>query len=75
MDNMLAGAMAEGLEEVTEEFWADLIKSLYNATQYLRGEEDTYMKAWENVFDRYMMSAIGGAIGGGITALDLDVMN
>lgn len=75
MDNMLAGAMAEGLEEVTEEFWADLSKSLYNATQYLRGEEDTYMKAWENVFDRYVMSAVGGAVGGGITALDLDVMN
>lgn len=75
MDNMLAGAMAEGLEEVTEEFWTDLSRSLYNATQYLRGEEDTYMKAWENVFDRYMMSAIGGAVGGGITALDLDVIN
>jgi hypothetical protein len=75
MDNMLAGAMAEGLEEVTEEFWTDLSKSMYNAVQYLRGEEDTSMKAWNNVLDRYLMSAIGGAVGGGITALDLDVVN
>jgi len=41
MDNMLAGALAEGLEEVTEEFWTDLSKSLYNAVQYIRGEEST----------------------------------
>jgi hypothetical protein len=33
------------------------------------------MKAWNNVLDRYVMSAIGGAVGGGITALDLDVVN
>lgn len=75
MDNMLAGALAEGLEEVTEEFWTDLSKSIYNSVQYLRGEEDTSMKAWNNVLDRYLMSAIGGAVGGGITALDLDVVN
>ena len=75
MDNMLAGALAESLEEVSEELWTDVSKSLYNAVQYFRGEEDTSMKAWNNVFDRYMMSAIGGAIGGGITALDLDVVN
>jgi hypothetical protein len=31
MDNMLAGALAEGLEEVTEEFWTDLSKSIYNS--------------------------------------------
>jgi hypothetical protein len=31
------------------------------------------MKAWNNVLDRYLMSAIGGAVGGGITSLDLDV--
>lgn len=75
MDNMLAGALAEGLEEVSEELWTDVSKSLYNAVQYFRGEEDTSMKAWNNVFDRYVMSAIGGAVGGGITALDLDVVN
>ena len=73
MDNMLAGALAEGLEEVSEEFWTDLSKSIYNSVQYFRGEEDTSMKAWDNVLDRYLMSAVGGAVGGGITALDLDV--
>lgn len=73
MDNMLAGALAEGLEEVTEEFWTDLSKSIYNSVQYFRGEEDTSMKAWDNVLDRYLMSAVGGAVGGGVTALDLDV--
>jgi hypothetical protein len=31
MDNMLAGALAEGLEEVSEEFWTDLSKSIYNS--------------------------------------------
>jgi hypothetical protein len=31
MDNMLAGAMAESLEEVSEELWTDLSRSLYNA--------------------------------------------
>jgi hypothetical protein len=31
MDNMLAGGLAEGLEEVTEELWTDVSKSLYNA--------------------------------------------
>lgn len=75
MDNMLAGALAEGLEEVSEEFWTDISKSLYNAVQYLRGEEDTSMNAWSNVLDRYLMSAVGGALGGGVTALDLDVVN
>ena len=75
MDNMLAGAMAEGLEEVTEEIWTDVSKSLYNAVQYMRGEEDTSMKAWQNVLDRYLMSAVGGALGGGVTALDLDVVS
>ena len=42
---------------------------------YFRGDEDSYMKACDNVLDRYLMSAIGGALGGGITALDLDVVN
>jgi hypothetical protein len=75
MDNMIAGALSEGLEETTEEFWMDLSRSIYNAVQYFRGDEDSYMKAWDNVLDRYLMSAVGGALGGGITALDLDVVN
>lgn len=74
MDNMLAGALAEGVEEVTEEIWTDLSRSIYNTVQYFRGEEDTYMSAWDNVLDRYLMSAVGGALGGGVTALDLDVV-
>ena len=73
MDNMLAGALAESLEEVSEEFWTDISKSLYNTVQYFRGEEETSMKAWDNALDRYLMSAVGGAVGGGVTALDLDV--
>lgn len=75
MDNMLAGALSESIEEVSEELWTDLSRSIYNAIQYFRGEEDTYMKAWDNVLDRYLMSAVGGALGGGVTALDLDVVN
>lgn len=75
MDNMLAGALAEGLEETSEELWTDLSRSIYNAVQYFRGEEETSMKAWDNVLNRYLMSAVGGALGGGITALDLDVVS
>jgi hypothetical protein len=31
MDNMLAGALSESIEEVSEELWTDLSRSLYNA--------------------------------------------
>lgn len=58
---------AEGLEEVSEELVSDVAKSIYE----LAGDFgfDTTIKdvgAWDNAFERYTMSLIGGAIGGGI---------
>lgn len=63
-----AGKMiGEGLEEVGEEFIADVSKSMYE----LAGEFgfDTSTKdvgAWDNGFERYAMSFLGGAVGGGV---------
>ena len=64
----MAGKMVgEGLEEVSEELVADVSKSLYE----LAGEFgfNTTVKdigAWDNAFDRYAMSFLGGAVGGGV---------
>jgi len=37
----------------------------------LQGDEGR-MSAWDNMFDRYAMSFLGGAVGGGLTALGTD---
>lgn len=64
----VAGALGEGFEETTEELLGDFAKTCYNTYQWLRGE-DKRISAWENMWDRYSMSLIGGAFGGGITAV------
>ena len=58
---------AEGIEEVSEELVSDTFKAIYE----LAGKfgADTTVKdvgAWDNAWDRYSMSFLGGAIGGGI---------
>lgn len=58
-------ALGEGLEEVSEEFVSDISKQLYEWAGALGA--DTSIKdagAWDNWFDRYAMSFLGGAIGG-----------
>jgi len=62
----LGKAVGEGLEEVSEELVADLIKSLFEiAGQYGWASQKSY-GAWENAGDRYLMSFLGGAVGGGL---------
>lgn len=65
--NFAGKAVGEGLEEVSEEMISDVAKSIYE----LAGQfgVDTTLKdvgAWDNVLERYTMSFLGGAIGGGI---------
>ena len=60
-------AIGEGTEEVAEELVTDTAKSIYELAGYLGA--DTSVKdigAWDNAFDRYTMSFLGGAVGGGI---------
>lgn len=70
-DHNLGGvgkALGEGLEEVSEELVTDLTKATYS----LLGDLGLYDKsvkdtgAFENMLERYSMSLIGGAIGGGL---------
>lgn len=69
---VLAHAMAESAEEVSEELLADFSKSAFNAYRWLANEESLDLGEWENMFDRYAMSALGGFIGGGITSAGTD---
>lgn len=59
-------ALGEGLEEVSEEVAADLSKAggeLLGKLGYFSQED---YGAGDNAFDRYMMSFLGGTMGGGI---------
>lgn len=65
--NFAGKAAGEGLEEVSEELISDVAKEIYE----LAGQfgVDTTLKdvgAWDNALERYTMSFLGGAIGGGI---------
>ena len=72
-----AHALGEAFEETSEEVLADLSKSIFNVTRWLRGEEALELGEWENMGDRYLMSALGGFIGGGLTSVaeDFSVAN
>ena len=63
--SVLSNMLSEGVEETSEELLADLSKALFTAAYQLGGSE-TDLHAFENVFDRYAMSFIGGTVGGGI---------
>ena len=61
-------AFGEGLEEVSEELVTDVVKYLGEIVgQYGGGPTD--LGAWDNMQDRYLMSFLGGSLGGGIFAL------
>lgn len=64
----ISGGLGEGFEEVSEELLADVAKSCYNIVQWMQGDSGR-MSTWDNMLDRYGMSFIGGAIGGGLTAI------
>lgn len=63
----LGKALGEGLEEVSEELVTDTAKSFYELAGYLGFKTSTKdVGAWDNAFERYSMSFLGGALGGGI---------
>lgn len=68
----IANALAEGVEETSEELLLDVSKALFNASAYLRGDESRF-DLFENVFDRYSMSFVGGMLGGGLFSLTPDL--
>lgn len=59
-----ANGLGEGIEEMSEEALYDMVKTANNTLSWLTGGEFKPLKAWDNMFDRYAMSFIGGAIGG-----------
>ena len=63
--SVISNMLSEGVEETSEELLADLSKSLFTAAYQLGGSK-TDLHAFENIFDRYAMSFIGGTVGGGI---------
>ena len=65
-------ALGEGLEEVSEEFWLDLAKSLYNGASKLGlTATNQTMEAFDDgdlakLASRYALNFTGGVIGGGV---------
>ena len=68
LPSMAAGAMAEGVEEVSEEVLYDVSKSIFNVVNYLRND-DTKLTAFNDVANRYALSFVGGALGGSIAGV------
>lgn len=65
--NFAGKAFGEGLEEVSEELISDVSKQIYElAGQFGFDTTAKDVGAWDNALERYSMSFIGGAIGGGI---------
>lgn len=67
---LVGKAIGEGLEEVSEELVTDLTKSMGELAAklgFVQGPTD--LGAFDNMGDRYLMSLLGGAIGGGIFGL------
>lgn len=61
-----ANALGEGIEEVSEELLYDFAKSVTNLGMWLAGSDTPPLQAWDNMFDRYGMSFVGGMLGGGM---------
>jgi len=72
LDVIAAHALGESFEEVSEEVLADVSKSMFNASRWLRGEDGLDMGQWDNMLDRYGMSALGGLFGGAINSAATD---
>ena len=81
MGATMAAAAAEGAEELSEEILADFAKGCYNVTEWLSGDNtrlNSFGFSWsggarswsaKDLIDRYGMSLVGGAFGGGIANL------
>ena len=62
---IIANAIAESIEEVSEEALYDLTKTLMNMSTIFTGSE-TRLTAWDNMLDRYGAAAFGGLVGGAL---------
>lgn len=63
---MFAHGLGEGIEEVSEELLADFSRGCFNLSQWLQND-DTRMN-FDNWQERYIMSFVGGVVGGAINA-------
>lgn len=63
--SVMSNALAEGVEEVSEEVLYDVTKATFNAISYFTGNE-TRLSAFNDMASRYGMSFFGGALGGSI---------
>lgn len=62
--SLVGKSLGEGLEEVSEELVADASKQIGELLGHLGYFSQTDYGAWENAFDRYAMSFLGGSVGG-----------
>ena len=62
---MIANALGEGVEETSEELLYDISKTLANFAYNTFGS-DTKLTTFDNLFNRYGLSFVGGVIGGGL---------
>lgn len=74
--SVFAGALAEGTEETAEEVLADFSRVLFNGLQRLKGNDKVQMTApfspESGMFDRYVLSFLGGFVGGGVSSAAMD---
>jgi len=66
LGSTVSNMASEALEETSEELLLDLSKTLFNAGTSLVGSDTKFNDAFKNAFDRYALSFLGGAVGGGI---------
>ena len=71
LGNTMANALGEGVEEVSEEFLADISKQAYNLVSWFTGN-DVRLDAWKDMGNRYALSFLGGALGGSLAGVGLD---
>ena len=66
--SILGKSVGEGLEEVSEEAVTDIMKSLYQLGYDFGITSQQDIGAWDNMGERYLMSLLGGTVGGGLFA-------
>ena len=64
--SLVGKSLGEGLEEVSEELVSDVSKQIGELLGHLGYFSQTDYGAWDNAFDRYAMSFLGGSLGGAI---------
>lgn len=78
--HMVSNSLGEGFEEVTEQAWLDIAKTIYNFVGELRGDETTLRQTWRNpdgslnllnTLNDYTLNFVGGLIGGSLGNLKL----